>query len=65
MKFVKCTPQELSQIQQRLQRDTRLKLTQFLPKIVQRDTQDYAPLQRRATNSQTWRTNSHNFQKFN
>ena len=27
-------------------------------KIVQRDTQDYAPLQRRARNSQT---NSHNF----
>ena len=38
MKFVKCTPQELSQIQQRLQRETRLKLTQFLLKIVQRHT---------------------------
>ena len=30
-----------------------MQLTQFLPKIVQSDTQDYAPLQRRATNSQT------------
>jgi len=37
-------------------------LTYFLLKIVQRETEDYAPLQRRATNSQS---NSHNFKKLN
>ena len=56
-KFGKCTPQQFSQIQQRLQSETQLKLTQFVLKIAQRDAQDYAPLQRQAANSQI---NSHN-----
>ena len=45
-KVIKCTPQHFSPIQQRLKRETQLKLTQFLLKIVERDTQDYALLQR-------------------
>ena len=34
----------------------------FTQNCTERDTQDYAPLKRRATNSQT---NSHNFKKLN
>ena len=33
-KFVKCTPKQFSQIQKQLERETGLKLTQFLLQIV-------------------------------
>ena len=60
---MKCTPQQFSQIQQRLERETRLKLTQFLLINLYRDTHWITRhlIQRRATNSQTNFKNSIEF----
>ena len=55
--------QKFTQLQQWLERKTGLKLPYLSLKIVQRDTQDYAPLQRRATNTTNRQTNSYTTSK--